>query len=176
MRRGRLLVLGLVTVTGCATAPPPTSRIVILPSSSSCAILDWPVSAPLASPFGRRDGRPHEGIDLSVPDGTEVRAACDGIVAYVGARRAGYGKLVVVQHGEERATAYAHNQQLLVREGQAVSRGQTIALSGHTGRATGPHLHFEVRDRGRAVDPLPLLQPLAPPIPPRVPPLSAERE
>jgi murein DD-endopeptidase MepM/ murein hydrolase activator NlpD len=172
MKLGQVWTLGLLVAAGCATTTPDvqTSHIDILSSSKTeCALLAWPVEAPLSSPFGRRDGRAHEGIDLSVPNGTEVRAACDGVVIYAGARRSGYGKLIVVKHDGERTTMYAHNQRLLVKEGDPVKRGQPIAHSGHSGRATGPHLHFEVRDAGRPVDPLSLL-------PPPTPVLRAGRE
>jgi murein DD-endopeptidase MepM/ murein hydrolase activator NlpD len=119
----------------------------------SCAELSWPVEAPLSSPFGRRDGKLHEGIDLAVPEGTPVHAACDGVVAYAGAKLRGYGNLVILQHGDL-ATVYAHNSALLVREGLKVSRGALIARSGATGHVTAPHLHFEVRRDGKATDPL----------------------
>lgn len=119
--------------------------------------LEWPVIAPLSSPFGWRDGRPHDGIDLAVPDGTPVRAADDGAVAFAGDRLRGYGRLVILEHAGGLVTVYAHNEALLVAEGERVARGQVIARSGHTGRVTAPHLHFEVRAGGRAVDPLPWL-------------------
>ena len=119
--------------------------------------LGWPVDAAISSPFGWRDGRPHQGIDLVVPDGTPVRAAGDGVVAYAGDRIRGYGRLVIVEHAGGLVTVYAHNEALLVVEGQLVSRAQVIARSGHTGHVTAPHVHFEVRVGGRPVDPLPYL-------------------
>jgi murein DD-endopeptidase MepM/ murein hydrolase activator NlpD len=145
-------------VAGCGhAAPPAASRIVEL---HGCQPLTWPTDGPLSSPFGRRDGRPHEGIDLSVPDGTAVRAACDGVVAYAGRGLSGYGRLVILDHPDGSATVYAHNQRLLVSVGETVARGQRIALSGHSGRATAPHVHFELRLAGRrAVDPVGYLAP-----------------
>ena len=116
--------------------------------------LDWPVHAPVTSLFGRRDGRPHEGIDLSVGDGTPVHAAAEGAVLYAGHQLRGYGNLVVVGHAGKLVTVYAHNSRLLVGEGQRVARGEVISLSGHSGRATAPHLHFEVREGDVPRDPL----------------------
>ena len=121
--------------------------------------MDWPAEGPLSSGFGRRDGKPHEGIDLAVPEGTPVHAVCDGVVVYSGAKLRGYGRLVIVQHAGNLSTVYAHNSRLLVREGEPVTRGRVIALSGQTGRATAPHLHFEVRRDARPEDPLKYLPP-----------------
>jgi murein DD-endopeptidase MepM/ murein hydrolase activator NlpD len=123
-----------------------------------CSQLSWPVQAPVTSLFGARELRPghserHLGIDLAVPSGTPVHAACDGVVAYAGTKLRGYGRLIILQHGQL-ATVYAHNSELLVREGQSVVRGGLIARSGATGRVTAPHLHFEVRADGTARDPL----------------------
>ncbi len=115
--------------------------------------LIWPVSGPITSGFGMRWGRIHEGIDIAVPSGTPVHAAASGTVIYA-AWMTGYGNLVVLDHGSGLATAYAHNSSLLVSVGQHVSQGQTISLSGSTGHSTGPHVHFEVRVNGVAVDPL----------------------
>jgi murein DD-endopeptidase MepM/ murein hydrolase activator NlpD len=119
----------------------------------SHAGLVWPVSGPITSGFGTRWGRMHEGIDIAVPSGTPVHAAASGTVIYA-AWMTGYGNLVVLDHGNGLATAYAHNSSLLVSVGQHVSQGQTISLSGSTGHSTGPHVHFEVRVNGVAVDPL----------------------
>ncbi len=127
------------------------------PSASSCGVLSWPVAAQLSSGFGVRDGHPHEGIDLPVPKGTPVHAACDGTVAYAGDRLRGYGRLVLVAHAGGLVTVYAHNDRLLVTEGQHVTRGQELALSGQTGHATAPHVHFEVRRDNHPVDPLEFL-------------------
>jgi murein DD-endopeptidase MepM/ murein hydrolase activator NlpD len=95
----------------------------------------------------------HEGIDIAVPTGTPVWAAAAGTVIYSG-WLGGYGNLVVVDHGNGLATAYAHNSALLVAVGQVVAQGDTIALAGSTGHSSGPHVHFEVRVNGVAVDPL----------------------
>jgi murein DD-endopeptidase MepM/ murein hydrolase activator NlpD len=119
----------------------------------SASGLIWPVDGPVVSGFGMRWGRMHEGIDIAVPSGTPVRASADGTVIHSG-WLGGYGLLVVVDHGNGLATAYAHNSSLLVAVGQQVSQGQTISLAGSTGNSSGPHVHFEVRVNGVAVDPL----------------------
>ena len=108
----------------------------------------WPLATGrivVGSPFGTREGRPHEGIDLPAPVGTPVFAAADGRVAYAGNGIRGYGNLVVVRHAGDLLTVYAHNSVLLVAQGQPVRAGDRIALVGQSGHATGPHLHFEVR-------------------------------
>ncbi len=115
--------------------------------------LGWPVSGPVTSGFGERWGRMHEGIDIGVPTGTPVAAAAGGTVLVAG-WMGGYGNLVVLDHGNGLATAYGHNSALSVGVGQVVSRGQTIALAGNTGRSFGSHVHFEVRVNGNAVNPL----------------------
>ncbi len=116
--------------------------------------LIWPVRGPITSGFGRRHGRPHDGIDIGVPEGTPVRAAASGEVVYSSHRLAGYGNLIIIRHARDVFTAYAHNRVNLVRRGDHVRQGQIIARVGHTGRATGPHLHFEVRRGPTPVNPL----------------------
>lgn len=113
----------------------------------------WPLNGTFVSGFGMRWGRMHEGIDIAAPTGTPVWAAAAGTVIHSG-WLGGYGLLVVVDHGNGVATAYAHNSSLLVAVGQNVSQGETIALVGSTGNSSGPHVHFEVRVNGVAVDPL----------------------
>lgn len=158
-----VLVIGLVGSAGCRSAPSSPSlhgsRIVELPRGGGirCQALSWPLAAAVSSGFGWRDGRMHDGIDLVVPQGTAVTAACDGRVAYAGEKLRGYGRLIIVDHGDGLTTVYAHNRELLVSEGMPVARGQLIARSGATGRVTAPHLHFEVRRGGRPLDPLPFL-------------------
>jgi murein DD-endopeptidase MepM/ murein hydrolase activator NlpD len=138
-------------------APEPTSSSSPAPSGKP-APLRWPLVAPrVTSRFGRRWGRPHEGIDMGAPIGTPVYAAAAGTVLYSGDRVRGYGNMVVLKHGDELVTVYAHNSRLLVRAGEQVRAGQEIARVGDTGRSTGPHLHFEVRRRDVPVDPIPFL-------------------
>lgn len=121
--------------------------------SSGSGVLGWPVSGPVTSGFGSRWGRMHEGIDIAVAEGTPVRAAAAGSVIYAG-WMSGYGNLVVVDHANGLSTAYAHNSSLAVAVGQSVAAGEIVSYSGNTGNSTGPHVHFEVRVNGSAVDPL----------------------
>jgi murein DD-endopeptidase MepM/ murein hydrolase activator NlpD len=130
--------------------PPPPAASPGTPSSSG---LIWPVNGPVTSPFGWRWGRMHEGIDIGVPYGTPIMAAASGTVIYAGWMD-GYGNLVVIDHGNGLATAYAHQSQIAVSLGQSVAQGQVIGYVGCTGHCFGPHLHFEVRINGSAVDPL----------------------
>ena len=103
-------------------------------------------------PFtGERKG--HSGMDLAVPTGTSVRAALPGTVTVSTYNRGGYGYYVMIEHGSGLSTLYGHNSQLLARVGQTVEAGDVIALSGSTGRSTGPHLHFEVRINGERTNP-----------------------
>ncbi|HXG75174.1 MAG TPA: peptidoglycan DD-metalloendopeptidase family protein [Gaiellaceae bacterium] len=119
----------------------------------SAAGFVWPVNGPVVSGYGMRWGRLHEGIDIAAASGTPIRAAAAGTVIHAG-WLGGYGNLVVVDHGNGLSTAYAHASAILVGVGQSVAQGETIALVGSTGNSSGPHLHFEVRVNGTAVDPL----------------------
>ncbi len=116
--------------------------------------LNYPLKGVLSSPFGSRWGSVHEGIDIAVAEGTQVKAAECGTVSYVSENAGGYGKLVRINHGYGVETAYAHLSQINVSVGQNVSKDTVIALSGNTGRSTGPHLHFEILENGNPVDPL----------------------
>lgn len=119
----------------------------------------WPLNrVAVTSPFGIRKGEFHEGIDLKASTGTPVYAVQEGKVLYAGSNLRGYGNLVVIKHPRSGlATIYAHNSRFRVHKGQVVRKGQLIALSGKSGHVTGPHLHFEVRDGVKAVDPLVLM-------------------
>ena len=114
----------------------------------------WPVKGTLTSRFGRRGSRMHDGIDIGAKAGTPVYASAAGEVVYSDQRLSGYGKLIIIRHRHDLFTAYAHNQRNLVRKGDKVKAGSVIARVGKTGRATGPHLHFEVRRGPTPVDPL----------------------
>lgn len=105
-----------------------------------------------ADPFTGRKSF-HRGVDFAGPAGAEVMSVAAGVVTYT-KERFGYGKTVEINHGNGYVTRYAHNQRVLVSEGDTVQKGQPIALIGSTGRSTGPHLHFEVLKNGRAVDPM----------------------
>lgn len=119
----------------------------------SAAGFIWPVNGTVTSGYGWRWGRLHEGVDIAAPSGTPIWAAAAGTVIYAG-WLGGYGNLVVVDHGNGLATAYAHASAVLVSVGQSVGQGETVSLVGSTGNSSGPHLHFEVRVNGSAVDPL----------------------
>ncbi len=110
----------------------------------------------LTSNFGYRWGRLHAGADVGVPIGTTVRASRAGQVITAG-WVGGYGNCVIIDHGDGVTTRYGHLSEVTVSVGQYVDQGQQVALSGNTGRSTGPHLHFEIRINGEAVDPLPYL-------------------
>jgi murein DD-endopeptidase MepM/ murein hydrolase activator NlpD len=120
------------------------------PSASG---LIWPCDGVVVSGFGLRWGQMHEGIDIGCAFGTPNRAAAAGTVIHAG-WLGGYGNLVVVDHGNGLSTAYAHASSIVVGVGQTVAQGQTVSLVGSTGNSSGPHLHFEVRVNGTAVDPL----------------------
>ena len=120
---------------------------------SSDLEFQWPVRGRLTSRFGRRNGRPHEGLDLAAPRGTLIRAAEAGKVIHCGHLGA-YGRVVILKHSGHYRSVYAHAQKTLVEKGDFVERGQKIAKVGSTGRSTGPHLHFEIRHRESPRDPL----------------------
>ncbi|WP_244431902.1 M23 family metallopeptidase [Rhodopseudomonas sp. B29] len=116
----------------------------------------WPVRGRVIASYHSNQGhnRINDGINLAVPEGTPVKAAHDGVVAYSGNELKGYGNLVLVRHANGFVTAYAHNRELLVKPGDAVQRGQIIATSGQSGDVAGPQLHFEIRRGSSPVDPL----------------------
>lgn len=111
-----------------------------------------PVEGKVTSEFGLRHGRPHKGIDIANKTGTPIYAVMDGVVLFSG-RQNGYGSVIIVEHPDFIMTVYAHNEINLVREGDKVLQGQQIATMGATGNATGPHLHFEYRIKGNAINP-----------------------
>lgn len=113
----------------------------------------WPIEGELSSLFGMRHGRRHDGIDIRAKKGTPVTAAADGEVAY-SQRLRGYGNLILVKHDDDFFTVYAHNSVNLVKKGAKIKKGQVISKVGSTGRATGPHLHFEVREGTKSRNPL----------------------
>lgn len=106
----------------------------------------------ITSNFGYRDSGKHNGLDIGAPTGTPIGAACDGVVTYVGYNGA-YGNMVIIKHGDELETIYAHASELLATVGKQVKKGEVIAKVGSTGRSTGPHLHFELRNNGEAINP-----------------------
>jgi murein DD-endopeptidase MepM/ murein hydrolase activator NlpD len=113
----------------------------------------WPLKGKLSSRYGWRRGRSHEGIDIAAPRGTQIRAAESGRVTHSG-WLAGYGRVVILKHSGRYSTVYAHNRKNLVRKGAFVEKGQVVGEVGSTGRATGPHVHFEIRRDRKPKDPL----------------------
>ena len=117
--------------------------------------LMWPVKGgTLTSRFGTRNGKNHHGIDIGARRGTPIRAADGGTVKFSGWGPTGYGKMIIIKHPGKLTTVYAHNSRNLVKEGSKVKRGQMIGRVGKTGRASGPHVHFEVRNDAHAKNPL----------------------
>jgi murein DD-endopeptidase MepM/ murein hydrolase activator NlpD len=115
--------------------------------------LIWPVNGPVVSGFGMRWGSMHEGVDIAVPTGTPIRASASGTVA-IAAWTGGYGNYTCIDHGGGLSTCYGHQEAYAVSGGQTVSQGQVIGYSDCTGHCFGPHVHFEVRINGAAVDPM----------------------
>jgi murein DD-endopeptidase MepM/ murein hydrolase activator NlpD len=114
----------------------------------------WPVRGRIIAGFGPRpNGTENDGINLAVPEGTPIKAADDGVVAYAGNELKGYGNLVLIRHSDGFVSAYANASQLLVKRGDVVKRGQVIARAGQTGNVNSPQLHFEIRKGSTPVDP-----------------------
>lgn len=146
-----------VRVAAPAAEPTPDAEDGAAPAEStgSKATFRWPVRGRIITGFGpRTNGQQNDGINLSIPEGTVVKAAEDGVVAYAGNELKGYGNLVLVRHGNGFVTAYAHASELMVKRGDQVKRGQVIMRSGQTGSVTSPQLHFEIRKGATPVDPM----------------------
>lgn len=116
--------------------------------------LAWPVKGTLTSKYGKRKGRMHEGIDIGAKTGTPIHAADGGKVMFSGWGPTGYGRMLIIKHTDHMTTLYAHTSKNLVAKNSHVSKGQLIGRVGATGRATGPHLHFEVRNDAAPKNPL----------------------
>jgi len=117
-----------------------------------------PVEGKIIAQFGpQKDGSVNEGVTISVPKGMQIKAAENGVVAYVGDELPGYGNLILIRHADEYVTAYAHADTILVKKCEIVKRGQPVATAGTTGDASQPQLHFEIRKNSKPVDPGPLL-------------------
>ncbi len=136
---------GGLTVRGQSHKEPPVSHE---------DLFIWPLKDfTFMSGFGIRRGRRHDGIDLAAKSGTPIKAAADGKVVFSGRMR-GYGNLILLKHDQGYFTAYAHNRRNLVSKGKDVKQGEVVAQVGRTGRATGNHVHFEIRQGQEAMDPL----------------------
>jgi murein DD-endopeptidase MepM/ murein hydrolase activator NlpD len=116
-------------------------------------LLSWPLYGVITSPFGLREGRPHEGIDIAAEEGDPIRPATAGRVVFAGPRGT-YGLAVIIDHGGGVRTLYAHCSELLVKEGDQVDEGRIIARAGNTGNSRGPHLHLEILREGVPQDPV----------------------
>jgi murein DD-endopeptidase MepM/ murein hydrolase activator NlpD len=142
----------VVTPAAATPAPQHPVRTAAAPS------FRWPAQGRINASYGpRTNGQQNDGINLALPEGTPVKAAEDGVVAYAGNELKGYGNLVLVRHSNGYVTAYAHAKELLVKRGDPIKRGQVIARSGQTGNVDGPQLHFEIRKGPTPLDPVPLL-------------------
>ena len=131
-----------------AAATKPAETTSALPS------FRWPVRGKVITGYGAKtNGKANDGINLAVPEGTPVKAAEDGVVAYSGNELKGYGNLILVRHSNGYVTAYAHASELLVKRGDTIKRGQVIAKSGQSGEVSSPQLHFEIRKGSSPVDP-----------------------
>jgi murein DD-endopeptidase MepM/ murein hydrolase activator NlpD len=128
--------------------PIPTHPTITKPKTK----LALPLNGEVTSEFGLRNGRPHKGIDIASDKGDPIHAALKGEVVYSGTQR-GYGNVIILEHDNYIMTVYAHNEANLVRLGETVSKEQPIATVGQTGTASGPHLHFEYRIKGKAINP-----------------------
>ncbi|GAA0004505.1 MULTISPECIES: LysM peptidoglycan-binding domain-containing M23 family metallopeptidase [Bradyrhizobium] len=127
-------------------------------TTSALPTFRWPVRGKVVTTYGAKtNGKSNDGINLAVPEGTPVKAAEDGVVAYSGNELKGYGNLVLVRHSNGYVTAYAHASELLVKRGDTIKRGQVIAKSGQSGEVASPQLHFEIRKGSSPVDPLQFL-------------------
>lgn len=144
-------------------APDTPSTATLPPPSSMPGEYPWPIAAgqliKVTSQYGWRSRGRHHGIDIGGPTGTPIYAVASGTVIFAANHHNGYGNLVIIQHVNGITSHYAHNKIIKVKKGQVVTQGATIALLGATGRATGPHLHFEIRRGDRAVNPCRYLKP-----------------
>ena len=146
-----------------AALDPGTAAAVANPAPASGSLADgklrWPAKGRIIAGFGpRSDGTHNDGINISLPQGTDVHAAENGTVAYAGSELKGYGNLILLRHDNGIVTAYAHADELLVKRGDRISRGQVIAKAGRTGAVDQPQLHFEVRRDQTPVDPITYLE------------------
>ena len=138
----------------------PVAEAVVKPGEATGALptFRWPVRGKVITSYGAKtNGKSNDGINVAVPEGTPVKAAEDGVVAYSGNELKGYGNLVLVRHSNGYVTAYAHASELLVKRGDTIKRGQIIAKSGQSGEVGSPQLHFEIRKGSSPVDPLQFL-------------------
>lgn len=170
LKVGQVLVVPRAAASGSATKPASGSKTTVATTTpkgpaarpkplrdreatASKGQLEWPLRGVLYARFGKKGNERHDGIDLAAPRGTPVRAAAPGIVLFAG-QQPGYGHIVLIEHANGLITLYAHNATLTVKTGDVIKPRQQVATVGESGRTSGPHLHFEVRQEGFAVDPL----------------------
>ncbi len=152
--------LAQATTNVAAEEKPVVEAAAVKPSEATGALptFRWPVRGKVITSYGAKtNGKSNDGINLAVPEGTPVKAAEDGVVAYSGNELKGYGNLVLVRHSNGYVTAYAHASELMVKRGDPIKRGQIIAKSGQSGEVGSPQLHFEIRKGSSPVDPLQFL-------------------
>jgi len=150
--------LASATETPAAAAAAAPSPVKAAEATGALPTFRWPVRGRVVAAYGAKtNGKANDGINVAVPEGTPVKAAEDGVVAYAGNELKGYGNLILVRHANGYVTAYAHASELLVKRGETIKRGQTIAKSGQSGEAGSPQLHFEIRKGSTPVDPLQFL-------------------
>src|SRR5579872_432251 len=148
----------LAQTTSVEDAPAVEAPIKASEATGALPTFRWPVRGKVITGYGAKtNGKANDGINLAVPEGTPVKAAEDGVVAYSGNELKGYGNLVLVRHANGYVTAYAHASELLVKRGDTIKRGQVIAKSGQSGEVGSPQLHFEIRKGSTPVDPLQFL-------------------
>ncbi|EKS40367.1 peptidoglycan DD-metalloendopeptidase family protein [Afipia clevelandensis] len=141
-----------------AELPEAQSPVKAAEATNAVPTFRWPVRGRVIAGYGaKNNGKQNDGINVAVPEGTPVKAAEDGVVAYSGSELKGYGNLILVRHSNGYVTAYAHASELMVKRGDTIKRGQVIAKSGQTGEVGSPQLHFEIRKGSSAVDPLQFL-------------------
>jgi murein DD-endopeptidase MepM/ murein hydrolase activator NlpD len=148
----------LAQASPAAEGGAPESTVKAAEATGALPTFRWPVRGKVIAGYGAKtNGKANDGINLAVPEGTPVKAAEDGVVAYAGNELKGYGNLVLVRHANGYVTAYAHASELLVKRGDSIKRGQVIAKSGQSGEVASPQLHFEIRKGSTPVDPLQFL-------------------
>ncbi|HEY0329062.1 MAG TPA: peptidoglycan DD-metalloendopeptidase family protein [Rhodopseudomonas sp.] len=149
--------LASATATPAETAAP-EAPVKAAEATGALPTFRWPVRGRVITSYGAKtNGKQNDGINVAVPEGTPIKAAEDGVVAYSGNELKGYGNLVLVRHSNGYVTAYAHASELMVKRGETIKRGQTIAKSGQSGEVGSPQLHFEIRKGSSPVDPLQFL-------------------
>ncbi|CAN5169640.1 LysM peptidoglycan-binding domain-containing M23 family metallopeptidase [soil metagenome] len=148
----------VATEAAAADLPEAQSPVKAAEATNALPTFRWPVRGRVITAYGaKNNGKQNDGINVAVPEGTPVKAAEDGVVAYSGSELKGYGNLILVRHSNGYVTAYAHASELMVKRGDTIKRGQIIAKSGQTGEVGSPQLHFEIRKGSSAVDPLQFL-------------------